>query len=629
MKSFFQIVFGTFLALVLFTLVFGLLAIGTLVGLARLSAKQEPKIDNNSFLVVDLSVNLTDAPPPSDSSQLIGKLFGGDDTSAVSLRALLDSIRAAATDKRIAGIYLSGSFAPTNYGSGFAALKEVREALESFRATSKKPVVAYLVAPSTRDYYLASAAETIYLNPFGEMLLPGLATQPMFLKGALDRYGVGVQVTRVGKYKSAVEPLITDKMSPENREQTQKLLDDVWGQFKEGVARSRGTTPEDLQATLDQYGVLTPALAKEHKLITDVAYLPEVIDTLRAKTGTDTDNGKQTFRQVSLPTYIRQKVGKSEAADGLLNSAGLADKSPKVAIVYAEGEIVDGDSKAVGTVAGDRFAKALRQLRADSSVKAILLRVNSPGGSGLASETIQRELALARQAGKPVVVSMGTVAASGGYWIATAADRVFAEPNTITGSIGVFGILPNVQKLANDHGVTFDEVRTGKFAALGTAARPKTDEELRVIQTLVDDFYERFIGRVSDARKMTPDSVKEIAQGRVWSGGEALRLGLVDEIGGIEQALAFTKSKVGLGANAKVVEFPAPQEFAEQLAQMFAGEGPVTQSKLWSALPFGAREDRGPLAREFRQMREQLEVLSRLNDPTGTYARLPYDLQLQ
>ena len=629
MKSFFQIVFGTLFALILFTVVVVLLCIGIVVGLARLGSKQEPRIEPGSYLVVDLSVNLTDTPPPSEESQFLSKLFGGGDTAAVSLRSLLDSINLAGRDSRIAGIFLSGSFEPQEYGSGFAALKEVREALAAFHATSKKPVVAYLVAPSTRDYYLASAADTIYLNPYGEMEIPGMATEPMFLKGALDKYGIGVQVTRVGKYKSAVEPLITDRMSPENREQTQKLLDDVWSQFKEGVAQSRGTTPDALQALVDKTGIINAADAKANNLITDTAYLPDVIDSLRRQAGTDQAADTHTFKQVSLSTYIKQKVAKPEPADTLMNSAGMGSRGPRVAIVYAEGEIVDGDSEANGSVAGDRFARELRHLRQDAGVKAILLRVNSPGGSGLASEVIQRELVLARQAGKTVVVSMGTVAASGGYYISTAADRVFAEPNTITGSIGVFGILPNIKKLANDNGVTFDEVKTGKYAALSTASRPKTTEELQVIQSFVDDFYGKFIHRVAEGRNLKPEAVQEIAQGRVWSGEEAIKIGLVDEIGGLEKALAFTKSKASLPVDAKVVEYPAPKELAEQLAQMFSGEKrPLAESQFAQTLHLETGGKHGPLTKPLRQVEDQLRLLGHLNDPNGTYARLPFDLEL-
>ena len=629
MKSFFQIVFGTLFALILFTVAVVLLCIGIVVGLTRLGSKQEPKIEPGSYLVFDLSMNVTDTPTPSDESQILSKLFGGGDTTTVALRPLLDSINLAARDSRIAGIFLSGSFEPQEYGSGFAALKEVRESLTAFHANSKKPVVAYLVSPSTRDYYLASAADTIYLNPYGEMDIPGMATEPMFLKGALDKYGIGVQVTRVGKYKSAVEPLITNKMSPENREQTQKLLDDVWGQFKEGVAESRGTTAEAVQALVDKDGIISAADAKTNKLITDTAYLPDVIDTLRRQAGVDPGSDTHTFKQVSLATYIKQKVGKTEPADTLMANAGLGSDKPRIAIVYAEGDIVDGDSEATGSVAGDRFARELRHLRQDPGVKAILLRVNSPGGSGLASEVIQRELVLTRQAGKPVVVSMGTVAASGGYYISTAADQVFAEPNTITGSIGVFGILPNIQGLANNNGVTFDEVKTGKFAALNTAARPKTPEELMVIQGYVDDFYGKFVHRVAEGRKLTPEAVQEIAQGRVWSGEEALKIGLVDKIGGLDAALAYTKSKAGLPVNAKVVEYPAPKELAEQLAQMFSGEKrPMADSQLTRTLHLETGGTHGALTKPLRQVEDEIRLLGHLNDPNGTYARLPFDLQL-
>ena len=628
MKNFFKIVFATFLSLVLFAVVIVLLGIGTLVGLARLGAKQEPKIEKGSFLVVDMSVNITDAPPPSDSSLMLGRALGRDETDTVSLRSLLQAIHAASRDNRIGGIFLHGSLSPVGYGSGFAALKEAREALMDFRK-SNKPVIAYLVDPNTRDYYLASAADTIYLNPFGEMDIPGLATQPMFLKGALDKYGIGVQVVRHGKYKSAVEPFLLDKMSPESREQTQKLLDDVWAQFKAGVEESRGIPADKLQALVDAKGIITPADAKAAGLINDTAYLPDVIDQLRQKAGADNDDRRHTFRQVDLTAYIKDKVGKVEAADSSLAAAGLGGGAPRLAVVYAEGEIVDGEGEATNSVGGDRYARVLRRLRQDPSVKGIVLRVNSPGGSGLASEVIQHELALARGAGKTVVVSMGTVAASGGYWISTAADRVFAEPNTITGSIGVFGILPNIQGLANNNGVTFDEVKTGKFAGLQTASRPKTPEEFNAVQTLVEDFYKRFVDKVADARKMPADKVDEIAQGRVWSGGEALKLGLVDEIGGLDNALAFAKTKAGLATDAKIVEFPAPRELAEQVAELFSGDRRPTagsDARLLRSLGVGPKA--GPVGRALGDMQTDLGTLSRLNDPMGTYARLPFDLRM-
>ena len=627
MKSFFKIVFGTFFALVLFTICVGLLCVGLLVGLARLgTSKKDATIEKGSYLVVDMSTNITDTPPPSENEQALGKLFGGGDNSTVSLRALLGAINQAGKDDRIRGIFLYGSFEPTGYGTGFAALKEVREALTSFRTSSKKPVVAYLVSPSKRDYYLASVADRLYLNPFGEMDLTGLASEPTFYKGALDKYGIGVQVTRVGKYKSFVEPFILQKMSPENREQVQQLLGDLWGQFKDGVGQGRQLTPDQLQTIADTDGIVTANVAKEKGLVTDLAYLPDVLAQLRKDAGdSSVALEKNTFKQVDLSTYIKEKVGKPESA-AATSMATLTDNDPKLAVVYAEGDIVDGDSDATGNVAGDRFARALRRLREDPKVKGILLRVNSPGGSGLASEVIQHELVLTRQAGKPVVVSMGSVAASGGYYISTAADRVFAEPNTITGSIGVFGILPNIQGIANNNGITFDSVSTGKYAELFTTDRPKTPEELGLVQHIVDDFYSKFKSRVATGRKLTVDQVEEIAQGRVWSGEQAIKIGLVDEMGGFEQALAFAKSKAGLGTNAKIIEYPAPRDLAEQFAQLFSGEDrPLATSRLFH----GSRAHAGPLAQQLGQMEEDFETLTRFNDPQGVYARLPFDLRVK
>ncbi len=628
MKSFFKTLFATFLALIIFSVLIVLLGIGVVAGLVKLASKQETKIENGAFLVVDMSVNLTDAPVSFGSSKALAQLLGRNDTDTVSLRSLLAAIHAAADDKRIGGIFLHGSFTPEGYGAGFAALKEVREALLDFRK-SKKPVIAYLVGPSTRDYYLASAAETVYLNPYGEMDLPGMATTPTFFKGALDKYGIGIQVVRHGKYKSAVEPFLTDKMSPENREQTQKLLDDVWGQFLTDVAAARNKTTAEIQALVDAKGIITPEDAKAAGLIDDIAYLPDLIEKLRAKAGTDEKS--HSFHQVDVATYVDKEVGKSEAADdSLATAAGITTgTAPKLAIVYAEGEIVDGDTEKVGVVGGDRYARVLRRLRQDPNVKAIVLRVNSPGGSGLASETIQHELALARAAGKKVVVSMGTVAASGGYWISTAADQVFAEPNTITGSIGVFGLLPNFQGLANDHGVTFDEVKTGKYAALSTATRPKTPEEFAAVQTLVEDFYKKFVNKVAAGRNLPPEKVDEIGQGRVWSGSEALKLGLVDQVGGLNDAMNYAREKGGLANDAKVVEFPVPRDLSEQLAAALAGKKePETSASanVLTALGIGPRS--GALGRSLEGVQADLRTLNEVSEPTGAYARMPFDLRL-
>ncbi len=627
MKNFFQTLFASFLALVLFSIIAVLLGVGLVVGLAKLASRQEPRIENGAFLVVDMSVNITDTPVSFESSKALAQLLGRNDADTVSLRALLAAIHEAAADKRIGGIFLHGSFTPEGYGAGFAALKEVREALLEFHK-SKKPVIAYLVDPDPRDYYVASAADTIYQNPYGVISLPGLATTPTFFKDALDKYGVGVEVVRHGKYKSAVEPFLTDKMSPENREQTQKLLDDVWGQLVADISASRHKTPEEIQALVDAKGIIRPEDAQQAGLIDKIGYLPDVIEKLRARAGSD--DATHSFHQIDLAAYVDKKVGKPEAANGALGATGLFDKSPRLAIVYAEGEIVDGDTDKVGVVGGDRYARVLRQLRQDPNIKAIVLRINSPGGSGLASEVIQHELNLTRAAGKKVIVSMGTVAASGGYWIATSADRVFAEPNTITGSIGVFGILPNFQKLANDHGVTFDEVKTGKFAELGTATRPKTPEELAALQGLVEEFYKKFVDKVAAGRNIPADKVDEIGQGRVWSGTEAVKLGLVDKIGGLDDAIALARAEGKLPKDSKIVEFPVPRDLTEQLALALSGKKEQDTSagaSVLHALGFGPKS--GALGRSLVDVEEDLHTLRDLDgNTTQTYARMPFDLRL-
>ena len=630
MKGFFQTFFASFFALVLFfgcLFVFGILALVGLASSAKLRPKADVKVEKGAYVVFDMSANLTDAPAPSEGQQAFSRLFGNEDQHALSLRRTLDGLGAAAKDDRIAGVFLRGSFQPSNYGSGYAALKEVREALQAFQKGGK-PVVAYLVEPGPREYYLASVADDIYLHPYGALNVPGLASQPVFFASGLERLGVGVQVTRVGKYKSAVEPFLRNDLSPESREQTQALLNDVWREWTAAIQDARKIPVADLQALVDAHPSVDPDLALAKNLITKKGYLPDVIEELRKRTGRGGDDeGRDTFRQVALGPYAESRIGGEPVR---ARGKPSDDTAPRVAIVYAEGEIADGDSTATGVVAGGRFAKELRRLRQEDSVKAIVLRVNSPGGSALASEEIQRETALARDAGKPVIVSMGTVAASGGYWIATAAERVFAEPNTITGSIGVFGILPNVQKLANDHGVTFDRVTTARHADLLTVSRPKNPEELAIIQGVVDHIYDEFLLKVAAARRLPKERVAEIAQGRVWSGAQAKALGLVDEIGGLQAALAYAKKKVGLDENAKVAEYPQPKDFGEQLTEAFSGERrPLTLVNLLGLGNARSRANAGLAGRELGQIAESLDgALRQLNDPAHAYARLPFDLPL-
>lgn len=614
MKNFFTSFFATLSALIVF-LLGGCLVLFLLLGvLVAMGEKKPVVVQNGSYLVFNLAANIQDAPSQVEGLEEIMELFGSVGQRQLQLRAVTRALQAAAKDEAIKGLYLTGTLQAQGYGSGFAALKEVREAIESFKA-SGKPVKAYLDYAGTREYYLASVADELVLDPYGAVVMPGLATQPMFYTGAFEKFGIGVQVTRVGKYKSAVEPFTLKQMSPENRTQIQKLLDDVWANLTASIEAARKLSPGAIQQAVDAKGLIRADDALKLKLVDRIAYLDEVLAELKA--ATDRKDSSQSFRQVALKDYARlvstgSLVAKRQGEGKIELSGG---GKGKIAIVYAEGEIVDGTGNEDGYVYGEKTSRLLRQIRQDDSIRAVVLRVNSPGGSVTASEAILRELRLIHQ-DKPVVVSMGTVAASGGYWIATAADHVFAEPTTITGSIGVFGMFLNFQGLATDKlGLTFDTVKTGKFADAATIIRPKTEAELAIFQGSVDWVYDQFIAKVTDARKLDRKVVEEIAQGRVWSGSEALKLKLVDELGGLADAVKYAATKAELGDNFRVAEYPRKKQFAEQFTE--AMEGRRREQSLG-----------GPVGLLVREVTAELTALGKFNDPRGLYARLPFELRL-
>jgi protease IV len=596
MKNFITSMLGALVALIVFSAGAVLLFIGLIGAMVAMGQKNKaPEVADGSYLVFDLSTNITDAPPPID----LGDLSGGR-TDVQQMRSITRALRHAAADTKIRGVLLLGNLSPTGLGTGYAALREVRAALADFRA-SGKPVVAYLDYATTRDYYLASAANQVVIDPYGEIIMPGLASEPWFVGGAFEKYGIGIQVARVGKYKSYAESFTRTDMSPEAREELQKLLDDIWGTLVADMAKSRGLTASAIQATVDKEGLIKASVALDAGLVDKVAYRDEIIDKLKRDTGVT--SATESFKQVQLGYYAKNSLSAPSFGGG------------EVAVVYAEGDIVEGEGDQ-GDIGGAKFAREVRRLREDSSVKAIVLRVNSPGGSATAAETIQRELRLARKV-KPVIVSMGSYAASGGYWISIFGDRIFAEPDTVTGSIGVFGIIPNIQKIANDHGVTFDSVKTGKFAdGLLTIARPRTDEEMAVFQKGVDWIYSQFVAKVAEGRKLSISRVEEIAQGRVWSGADAKRIGLVDEIGGLDAAIKYAAKQADLGDHYRIVEYPKSKNLSEAIAEFLGKYAPVSLSVRPTGL-LGVVADR--IEAEFAWMRT-------LNDPQGVYARMPVEL---
>jgi protease-4 len=565
-------------------------------------------IERGSILVFDMSVNVTDSPEHATSTSPLDLALGGDSTKSVTLHRIVTALQKAAMDERIRGLLIKGSFDPADYGTGYACLHEVRDAIVAFRKSGKK-VYAYLESPSTRDYYVASAASVIYLNPYGDMEMPGLASEKMYFADLFQKWGIDVQVTRVGKYKSAVEPYILDKMSDADREETQKLLNDLWGDVVSAVSESRGIDPAQLQQLVDTDGFILPEHARDAHLVDKLAYFGDVLTDLgKVAPSSSYAEIPLPFKQVALDDYMAHDTPKL---------VGERSNSNLVAVLYLEGEIVDGwgDTTNIG---GDRFAAELRQLQRDDKVKAVVLRVNSPGGSAYASEVIQREV-IALKDKKPVIVSMGNYAASGGYWISTFSDRIFAETNTLTGSIGVFGMFFDVQKIANAYGVTFDVAKTGNYADFDTVTRPKTPAELAIAQSRVDDLYGKFLDKVSRSRNIPIDQLQQIAQGRVWSGAEALNLHLVDEIGGLQKAIDYAADKAKLGSSYELSEVPRQVGFSEALAILLSNQ----------QAPLEKEAKPGILTRQYLKMQADLKALEGFNDPLGVYARLPLGFEIR
>lgn len=588
MRGFLKTVLATLVALFLFSLLL-LMFLGALIGTQELV----PPVEKNTLLTLNLQVPISDRPPRQKFSEVINDALRERVQGRQTLREVVAAIDAAAGDERISGLFIKGNVVRDGYHSGWATLREVRGAIERF-AQSGKPVISWQEHLDEATLYVVSPAEKIVLHPLGQMEFNGLAAEVVYFKDAFEKYGIEVQVTRVGKYKSAVEPFILDRMSEENREQLQVLLDDLFSEAVAAIARSRHADPRSLVALSREQGALTATEALQQGYVTEVGYYDGVLESLRKLT--DTKQGKPIERQLSVGEYF----------------ATLEEKKhkDKVVVIYAEGMIISGDDE--DEVGGDHLARLLRKAREDDSVKAVVLRINSPGGSASASDVIQRETVLLKEA-KPFVVSMGTVAASGGYWVAAYADELWAEPNTITGSIGVFGLFLSIKELVNEHGLNVEVVRTSPLADLYSLFRPKTDSELKLVQRIVDMIYDRFLDKVAEGRGLDRQRVAEIAQGRVWSGKRARELGLVDELGGLKRAIASAAEKAELGDAYRVEEYQRAEELMEVLL------------KELGLMPEESDDAQSP---DMRVLWQQLQQTLRYTDRQGVYARLPYDLTI-
>ncbi|MDR2284680.1 MAG: signal peptide peptidase SppA [Sphingobacterium sp.] len=506
---------------------------------------------------------------------------------SIGLNDVLARIKAAKTDDNIKGIYLN----PSSVGMGFASLKAIRDALVDFKE-SKKFIVAYSDGYSQKAYYLSTVADSVYLNPQGSLDFRGLSSSVVFMKEAMDKLGVEMQVIKVGTYKSAVEPFILNEMSPANREQVTSYLGSIYESFLSDISTARKQPVDSLKHIANEYLVRNADDALRYKFIDGKLYKDELLSVLKKRLDVAED---KDISSVSILNY----AGNATATSG-----------DKIAVLYAYGDIVDGEGS-VGQIGGDKVSRQLRKLRRDKDIKAIVLRVNSGGGSALASDVIWREVELIKKE-KPIVVSMGDYAASGGYYIAAAADSIFAESSTLTGSIGVFGLIPNFKGLLNNKlGIHIDEVNTGKFSSLmGNPDKPLTEEERSIVQMEVNRTYATFMERVANGRKMKVEAVDSIGQGRVWTGKQALELGLVDGIGNLQRAIGAAAAKASL-KNYQIVELPEKEDpFASILSSS------KDRVKMWL---FGE---------ELGDYQKYLLDVTKVLKHTGIQARLPYQIEI-
>jgi protease-4 len=453
--------------------------------------------------------------------------------------------------------------------------------------------VAYYGSLDERTLWFASAADEIWMEPMGMVLIDGFSIEIPYFGDMLAKYGIEVQVTRVGKYKSAVEPFMRSSMSAENREQLSGMLTDIEATIYSDIAKARGTTLEELQSAAKRDGLVTSSDALARKWVTKLGSFGEALAHMKSLVGVDPD---EALPQVDLVRYAKTTRKKQP-------------KGRVIELVQAQGEIVDGSSST--GIGGDDLAARLRAVRMDDDVAAVVLRVDSPGGSATASEAIRQEILALRSMGKPVVVSMGAVAASGGYWISANANKIVAHPETITGSIGVFGMLPNVEKFALEHGVRSESVSTSELAGWDSLMRRKTAAQLERVQSHVDDIYERFLVLVADGRQLDKAKVAEIAQGRVWSGVQARELGLIDELGGLEEAIALARKEADLPDSAGVRVQRKQLDWIDQLVEDLIDE----------RRPDLARMEQTP-AMQAARMLARVQALA---GNTGVVARLPFD----
>ena len=585
MKSFIKIFFASFFALVIFTVI---VVVAGLLILGALTHPPRPETGSRGVLVLDLSDNFKEQA----QNNPIGGLLGSNPSYVPGLYDVVRMIRYARLDTSIKGIYIKAD----ENANGFASSEEIREALQEFKQ-SNKFIIAYGEVISQKAYYVASIADKIYCNPTGGLEFNGFSSNLFYLKGLLDKLEIQPQIFFAGKFKSATEPLRVTRMTDANRLQTNVWLGDLYNNFLLETGNDRHIDTATLHSFANNFSIQNAGDALKYHLVDGLKYDDELREELRDSLQL---GSKDQINFVSLSTYGKAVDFKAEG-------------SGRIAIIYAQGDIVDGEG-ADGQIGSDRFVELIRNARRDDNIKAIVFRVNSPGGSSLASDVIWREISLARKV-KPVVVSMGDYAASGGYFISCEADSVFADPGTITGSIGVFSIIPNYQSFFRDKlGITFDGVKTAPYADIGSSIRPLTAGEKSFIQADVDSIYGKFKRRVAAGRKKDITYIDSIAQGRVWTGKRALSIGLIDKIGGLQDAVECAAGMAGLTAY-ETTEYPGPRSM---LKELFGGafQSSVKENSIKSEI--GAKQYQ--LFMKVKSLRHLFGV---------PQARLPFEMEIQ
>jgi len=582
--------FASMLGFIITLIIAFFLFIAVIASIVSFAEQETYEVEDNSVLKMELNYPVYDR-----TQKQMFPSFGSsfDIEKALGLNDLLKYLDKAAKDDRINGIYLDLSVVPT----GTAILEELRQAILDFKESGKF-VVCYADILTQTAYYLGSAADHVYLHPDGMVELKGISAELLFIKGTLEKLDIDVEVIRAGKYKSAAEPLLYDKMSEANREQIELYINRIWNKMSADIAESRNMTVEELNKIADDLDALNAEKATDLFIVDGLFHPDEMTAELKRLAGIEPDDD---LEMVKMGNYVDAKFPDKE-------KKRIARE--KIAVVYAVGTIMGGEGDDM-TIGSERISKAIRKARKDDKVKAIVMRVNSPGGDALASEVIRREIELANDT-KPVIVSMSDLAASGGYWISCSADKILADEMTLTGSIGVFGLIPNMKGFFNNKlGMTFDYANTNENSDFPTVSRPLPDYQKKVLEREIGMIYEDFLSLVAKGRDMTRDEVHELAQGRVWAARDAFENNLVDEIGGMERAIEIAAEMAEI-EDYRLYELPQQKDPLQQLIEEISGNAKTRF-----------------LVNELGDNYYIYQYLKKVQEMEGTQARLPFEIRLK